>query len=126
MNLLTLTRLVCNIMLLIAAVGFLGLALAGQAPQFVYLLILGALAVLGGCAQFAVSVLRPRSIQPAWDEQTVAAHRGSYQFGYWAALLGFWTLLITGNSDDFIWLGVVLVCAPSVWMVVATMMGRAG
>lgn len=130
MNLLTLTRLLCNIALMIGAIALLVLALIGQPIRPVHLWAFGALAVLGGAIQFAVSVLRPKTIRPAWDEQTVAAHRGSYQFGYWAALIGFWGLLASGgsggSSGGFLWLGVVLICAPSAWMVLETLRGRAG
>lgn len=132
MNLLTLTRLGGNFLVLGAAGAFVVSAIAGGSVQPWQVAVMGALALLGGLAQMLVSIVRPKTIKPAWDEQTVASHRGSYQFGYWAALIGFWCLLGLSQFAGidlgiaFVWLGVILLSAPSAWMVVSTLLGRAG
>jgi len=125
MNLLTLTRLACNILLISAGALLLVLALSGWVIGPLHLFYLGALAVAGGFVQFVMSVLRPKTIKPAWDEQTVASHRGAYQFGYWAALICFWVFLAADVSGALLWTGIILVCAPSIWMAIATLSGRA-
>lgn len=126
MNLLTITRLVCNLMLSAGAALLILYAISGRALEPTHLLAIGVLALAGGGAQFVVSIIRPRTIRPAWDEQTVASHRGSYQFAYWIALIGFWIFLAADVQSAFLWTGVILICAPSVWMAIATLMGRAG
>ena len=94
--------------------------------------VLGGFALLGGIAQFIVSILWPDNIKPTWDEQNVAAHKGAYQFGYWVALLAFWVLALLVQLQvitaavAFLCLAPILIAAPSLWMVTATLMGRAG
>jgi len=126
MNLLTIARLASNIALVLGAVLLFSFVLLGRELEARHLLAFGALALAGGVLQFIVSLFRPKSIRPAWDEQTVASHRGSYQFGYWAALVGFWGLFAFGVPEAFLITGIILICAPSVWMTVATLTGRAG
>ena len=132
MNALSTTRFSANVLLGLAGALLLVAALVGKAPLPGWVLTIGAIALFGGVAQFIASVLSPKSIRPAWDEQTVASHRGSYQFGYWMALLAFWlffALTQLGNLDPqtaFLWLGPVLIITPSVWMIIATLTGRAG
>lgn len=132
MNLLAMTRLTGNILLIVGIFLLTMFIVWGKAIMPFHVVIVGALALAGGIAQFIVSVLRPKEIKPAWDEQSVASHRGSYQFGYWSALIGFWALFIysqvfnTNLDGSFLWMGIVLMGAPSVWMVIATILGRAG
>ncbi|MEM9630120.1 MAG: hypothetical protein AAGA50_02255 [Pseudomonadota bacterium] len=132
MNALTLTRLSANLLLVFGIAAVIVSILAGYPIEARYIIGLGAVAVLGAVTQFAVSIIKPRAIRPSWDEQTVASHRGSYQFGYWAALIGFWALFFLSQSrgvdanEALLWIGAVLICAPSVWMAIATFRGRAG
>ncbi|MES0808420.1 hypothetical protein ABLO27_02980 [Roseibium sp. SCPC15] len=132
MNALTLTRLAANLLLVCGIAGVLFSIAVGVPIESGYIIGLGAVAILGAVAQFVVSIFRPRAIRPSWDEQTVASHRGSYQFGYWAALIGFWVLFFLSQSrgleasEALLWIGAVLICAPSVWMAIATFRGRAG
>ena len=126
MNLLTIARLASNIALVLGAILLFSFVLLGRELNAAYLIAFGALALAGGVLQFIVSLFRPKSIRPAWDEQTVASHRGSYQFGYWATLVGFWCLFALGVPEAFLIIGIILICAPSAWMAVATLIGRAG
>ncbi|WP_175498458.1 hypothetical protein [Sulfitobacter marinus] len=132
MNLLAITRLTGNILLIAAVLLLTIMMFWGTAIAPFHVIVIGALALLGGVAQFMVSVMRPRDIKPAWDEQSVASHRGSYQFGYWSALIGFWALFLysrvsnTEVDSSFLWVGVILMGAPSLWMIIATFLGRAG
>ncbi|NVK33182.1 MAG: hypothetical protein HWE23_01805 [Rhodobacteraceae bacterium] len=132
MNLLSTTRLAVNTTLVVAAAAITVFAVLGGSIESRSLILLGGIAVLGAIAQFAVSIVSPGTIRPTWDEQNVAAHRGSYQFGYWLALIGFWVFLGLNHwlavdlETAFLWMGVILVSIPSVWMVLATLFGRAG
>jgi len=132
MNNLTKVRLASNVVLVAAAGGLLLAMLRETETGPEWVLALAAAAILGGVAQFLVSVLQPKAIRPAWDEQTVATHRASYQFGYWAALVAFWSVFLvqlwrdTDPSGTFVVIGVILVAAPSLWMAIATFAGRAG
>ena len=127
MNPLAITRLAANLMVTAFGVGLLGVYAVTQAVTAELVVWLGGLAVLGGVAQFLVSVFFPRSIRPTWDEMAVASHRGAYQFGYWCAVLSFWGFFFsaqysTANLDGaFLTLGVLLICAPSAWMAVAAL-----
>lgn len=132
MNLLSTTRMASNITLIIAVAAIAVFAVLGGSVEPYLIVILGGIAVIGGIVQFAVSILRPGTIKPTWDEQNVASHRGSYQFGYWSALIGFWVFLALNHwlavdfGTAFLWMGVILVSIPSIWMALATILGRAG
>lgn len=132
MNILATTRLGANIALAGFLTVFTAMLIIGGSVDLRWVWAAGALAIAGSVAQFAVSVLRPRAIATAWDEQSVAAHRGSYQFGYWTALMGFWGLIILVHMgriepmQALIILGPVLAAAPSLWMIGASWSGRAG
>lgn len=132
MNLLSTARLLANITLLILVAAILVFAMSGGPMQPNVLLVLGGVALFGGLVQFLVSALKPETIRPTWDEQNVASHRGAYQFGYWAALIGFWVVFAVNHwlavdlESAFLWMGVILVSAPSAWMAMATILGRAG
>lgn len=132
MNSLTNARLASNVLLVAAAATVLVSSIFAGSIKPNFLLAMGAVAVLAGLGQFVVSIIRPNAIKPAWDEQTVASHKASYQFGYWSALIGFWMCLAMNHwfgldlSAAFLWLGVLLISVPSIWMIVATLSGRAG
>lgn len=93
--------------------------------------VIGGVALGGALLQFAVSVLWPRSIRPAWDEQVVRVHAGSHAFGYWMALAAFLGLFAAVRAGwieaeaAFYWLAPVLAAAPSLYMLVASLRGRA-
>ncbi len=132
MNTLTVARFTTNLLIGGAGVALFVYAILGTPSFPAWILIIGAIAVLGGVAQFVASILYPKTIRPAWDEQTVASHRGSYQFGYWMALIAFWLLFGLTQWGEveaqtaFLWLGPILIATPSIWMIVATLSGRAG
>lgn len=92
---------------------------------------IGGVAVAGAVVQVAVSVLVPRAIGPAWDEQVVRTHAGAHAFGYWMTLLAFLALFLAvrfgwiGAEAAFYWLAPVLAAAPALYMLVASLMGRA-
>ena len=127
MNPLAITRLAANLMVSAFGVGLLGVYVITQAVTPELVLWLGGLALLGGLSQFMVSVIFPRSIRPAWDEMVVASHRGAYQFGYWCTVIAFWVFFFLTQYSTMkldgalLTLGVLLVCAPSVWMAVAAL-----
>ncbi len=132
MNVLTKARLAGNLLLALAVLALGAAVLTGREISPTWIWALGALAIAAGVIQFIVSVAFPRSIRPAWDEQTVASHRASYQFGYWAGLIAFWGLFagVQGGAVDaetaLLWLAPILIAAPSLWMAGATAAGRAG
>lgn len=132
MNTLSTTRFGANLLVGGAAIAVLCAGLIGAAVSPIWILSIGALAVVGAIAQIAASILRPAAIRPAWDEQAVASHRGSYQFGYWVALVAFWVFFVLtqwGGLDPqtaFLWMGPILIAAPSAWMIIATFAGRVG
>ncbi len=94
--------------------------------------IIGGVGIGGALAQFAVSVLAPRAIRPAWDEQVVRSHAGSHAFGYWMTLATFLALFVATQAGwlpaeaAFYWLAPVLAAAPSLYMLGASLAGRAG
>jgi hypothetical protein len=102
----------------------------GSSPVWVWLI--GLTAIAGAVAQFVISILRPKATAAAWDEQVTASHRASLQFGYWTALTAFVVLFAMTRTDHvspelaFYLLAPVLGAAPSLWMVGASLAGRAG
>lgn len=132
MNALTWARLAANAVLTLGLFVMLAAILLNGPVSMSWVWALGGFALVGGLAQFVVSILKPGSIKPTWDEQNVAAHKGAYQFGYWAALLAFWVLVlllqlqVITAAVAFLSLAPILIAAPSLWMVAATLMGRAG
>ncbi len=86
--------------------------------------------VAGALAQFAVSVLFPGAIRPAWDEQVQRSHARPHAFGCWMTLVVFLGLSLATQAGwlaaetAFYWLAPVLAAAPSVYMFVASLTGR--
>ncbi len=125
-------RLLANAALIMVLLAFCGWALLGApgdpAP---WVWAIGGVAVAGALVQFAVSVLFPRAIRPAWDEQVVRTHVGSHAFGYRMPLVAFLGLFLATQAGwlaadtALYWLAPVLVAAPSVYMLVAAPAGRA-
>ena len=131
MNPLAATRFAANLMVAAFGIGLLVIYVTRGGIRADLVLWLGGFAILGGVAQFAASILFPHSIQPAWDEMAVASHRGAYQFGYWCAVIAFWMLFFLTQHFEMsleaalFSLGVLLICAPSIWMAAAALRERA-
>ncbi len=132
MNPLATTRMIANLALVVTMLSLFTAAFLGQGASPIWVWLTVSVAIAGGVAQFLVSVLRPSSIRPAWDEQVVASHRASLQFGYWAALLLYFLLFMLTQFGSlslgtaFLLVAPMLGAAPSMWMLGAAMMGRAG
>ncbi|MFQ1699235.1 hypothetical protein ACJ5NV_01435 [Loktanella agnita] len=131
-NPLALTRFCANAALVAVLLAFLVTIPAGYGDQSFWAWLIGAIAIGGAIAQFIVSIFAPRSIRPAWDEQVVASHRASLQFGYWMALCAFVVLFLLTQfgslsaASAFFAMAPILAAAPSVWMIGAALAGRAG
>ncbi len=131
-NPLALTRFLANAALVIIMLAFVLAILLNDAISPYWVWMIGGVAIGGAIAQFIVSILAPKSIRPAWDEQVVASHRASLQFGYWMALGTFLILFLLtqfGTLDAsiaFFAMAPILGAAPSVWMMGAALAGRAG
>lgn len=132
MNPLATTRMIANLALVMIMLILFIAALLGHGATPIWVWLTASVAVAGGVVQFFVSILRPSSIRPAWDEQVVASHRAALQFGYWAALMLYALLFLLTQFGSlspgtaFLLLAPILGAAPSVWMLGAAMMGRAG
>lgn len=132
MNPLATTRMIANLALVVTMLSLFTAAFLGQGASPIWVWLTVSVAIAGGVAQFLVSVLCPLSIRPAWDEQVVASHRASLQFGYWAALLLYFLLFMLTQFGSlslgtaFLLVAPMLGAAPSMWMLGAAMMGRAG
>ncbi len=131
-NPLTVTRLAANIGLVGVLLAFGVAAVTGNAGGSFWTWMIGGVAITGAVAQFLVSMIWPKAIRPAWDEQVVASHKAALQFGYWTALCGF--VILFGLTQfagldggvAFLLMAPILAAAPSVWMIGAAMAGRAG
>ncbi|HCQ64582.1 MAG TPA: hypothetical protein DIU07_05105 [Rhodobacteraceae bacterium] len=130
-NPLAAARLLANAALVMVLLAFCGWALLGApADPAPWVWATGGVAVAGALAQFAVSVLFPRAIRPAWDQQVGRTHAGAHGFGYWMTLVVFLGLLLATQAGwltadtAFYWLAPVLAAAPSVYMLVASLAGR--
>ena len=132
MNPLAMTRMIANLALVVTMLSSFIAAFLGHGVSPIWVWLTASVAIAGGVAQFLVSIIRPSSIRPAWDEQVVASHRASLQFGYWTALLLYFVLFLLtqlgslGFGTAFLLLAPILSAAPSVWMLGAAMIGRAG
>lgn len=131
-NPLATARLAANAALVAVMLAFLVRVLFFPAGDMVpWVWAIGIVAVGGALAQFAVSVLVPGAIRPAWDEQVVRSHAGSHAFGYWMTLAVFLGLFLATEAGwvapeaAFFWLAPVLAAAPSVYMLGASLLGRA-
>lgn len=131
-NPLVAARLFANASLVAVMLAFFAARFAGSPGDPVaWVWAAGAVAVAGAVLQFAVSVLAPGAIRPAWDEQVVRVHAGSHAFGYWMTLLAFLALFLATRAGwlpvevAFYWLAPVIAAAPALYMLVAGLIGRA-
>jgi len=132
-NPLTAIRLLANVALVGMLVAFTMRVLSGgPGPLATWVWATGGIAIAGAVVQFVASFLYSPAIRPAWDEQVVQTHTGSYAFGYWMLLLAFLALFLAtqfaGLSTEtaFLLLAPILAATPSIYMIVATIRGRAG
>ncbi len=132
MNPLATTRMIANLALVVTMFSLFFAAVLGYGASPNWVWLTAVVAIAGGVAQFLISILRPASIRPAWDEQVVASHRAALQFGYWSVLISYAVLFILTQSGAvsggtaFLLLAPMLGAAPSLWMLGAAMAGRAG
>ena len=133
MNPLTLARLISNAAIVLVITAFLvTIALNDGAQRVPWFWIIGGTAAFGAILQFTVSILRPKAIATAIDEQVRASEIGSHSFGYWISLAVFLIFLVLVMQDmlsaqlAFFLLGAPLGAAPALYMLIAHVRGRAG
>lgn len=133
MNPLALARLDANISLVLVFMAFLAAMYLGSGKvSDNWAWIIGGVALAGAVGQFVVSVIWPKSVRPAWDEQVIETQRAANSFGFFMTLAVFLVFLILVINDmmrpdlAFYLIGAPLGIAPAIWMIVAHFQGRAG
>lgn len=133
MNPVTLARLGANISLILVVLAFLAAMYLGSGKvSDGWAWIIGGVALAGAVGQIVASVIWPKSVGPAWDEQVIETQRTANSFGFFITLAMFLVFLILVINDmmrpdlAFYLMGAPLGIAPAIWMIVAHLQGRAG
>lgn len=129
----TIARTIADAALVLVMAAFVASLASGVGPGATsWVWILGVTVGAGIAGQIATSLIWRRGLEAAWDELVQASHAASYVFGYWAVMATFLTIYALVEADvmsaeaAFFWLAPVLGAAPSAWMLLASLRGRAG
>ena len=133
MNIIPTTRFSLHIICSVVVLAVLSLLLFAPAliPEGTGLFVT-AISLLGAAILGVLALLRPKDTEIANDELARMSEKTSYAFGYYVSLVVFLIFLVctfTGQLDAkaaFYFMAFPLAAAPSIYMVVAYLRGRAG